>query len=39
VVLSFPASVPEFNPSAPVDNVYTAAVQLQPSAAPTYGSS
>lgn len=39
VVLSFPASVPNFSPSAPVDNVYTASVQLQPSAAPTYGSS
>lgn len=39
VVISFPASVPQFSPSAPVDNVYTASVQLQPTAAPTYGSS
>lgn len=39
VVLSFPATVPSFSPAAPVDNVYTATVQLQPSAAPTYASS
>lgn len=39
VVLTFPATVPNFAPAAPVDNVYTATVQLQPSAAPSYGSS
>lgn len=39
VVLTFPASVTSFRPTAPVDNVYQAAVQLQPTAAPTYGSS
>jgi hypothetical protein len=39
VVISFRATVPQFSPSAPVDNVYTASVQLQPTAAPTYGSS
>jgi hypothetical protein len=39
LVLTFPATVTRFNPSAPVDGPYSAAVQLQPSAAPTYGSS
>lgn len=39
VVLTFPATVTSFRPTAPVDNVYTATVQLQPTAAPTYGSS
>lgn len=38
-VISFPASVPNFAPSAPVDNLYTASVQLQPSAVATYASS
>ncbi len=39
VVLTFPATVASFRPTAPVDNVYTASVQLQPTAAPVYGSS
>lgn len=38
-MLTFPATVTSFRPAAPVDNVYTASVQLQPSQAPTYGSS
>jgi hypothetical protein len=39
VVLNFPAEVTAFRPNAPVDNVYTAQVTLQPSAAPTFTSS
>lgn len=39
VVITFPAYVANFNPAAPFDNVYSAAVTLQPTAAPTYGSS
>lgn len=39
VVLTFPASVTSFRPTAPVDNVYTATIQFQPTSAPTYGSS
>jgi hypothetical protein len=39
VVLTFPATVTSFRPVAPVDNVYSATVQLQPTAAPVYGSS
>ena len=39
LVLTFPATVTRFSPTAPVDGPYTASVQLQPSAAPTYGSS
>jgi hypothetical protein len=39
VVLTFPATVTSFRPTAPVDNVYTATVQLQPTSAPVYGSS
>jgi hypothetical protein len=39
LVLTFPATVTRFNPAAPVDGPYTASVQLQPQAAPTYGSS
>jgi hypothetical protein len=37
VVLTFPATVTSFRPSAPVDNVYTAQCQLQPTSAPVYG--
>jgi hypothetical protein len=36
IVVTFPASVTGFRPQAPVDNVYTAQVTLQPTAAPTY---
>jgi hypothetical protein len=36
VVLTFPATVTSFRPSAPIDNVYTAQVQLQPTSAPIY---
>jgi hypothetical protein len=39
LVLTFPATVTRFSPVAPVDGPYTASVQLQPTAAPTYGSS
>lgn len=39
VILTFPATVASFRPTAPVDNVYSATVQLQPTAAPVYGSS
>lgn len=39
VVVSFPATVTSFRPNAPVDNVYTATVTLQPTSAPVYGSS
>lgn len=39
VVLTFPATVTSFRPNAPVDNVYTATVTLQPTSAPVYGSS
>ncbi len=39
VVLTFPATVSAFRPTAPVDNVYTSSVQLQPTAAPVYASS
>jgi hypothetical protein len=39
LVLTFPATVTRFSPEAPVDGVYSANVQLQPQAAPTYGSS
>jgi hypothetical protein len=39
VVVHFSATVSSFRPTAPVDNVYQAAVQLQPTSAPTYGSS
>lgn len=39
VVITFPAYVAAFNPSAPFDNVYAVAVTLQPTSAPTYGSS
>jgi hypothetical protein len=39
LVLTFPATVTRFSPVAPVDGPYTASVQLQPQAAPTYGSS
>jgi hypothetical protein len=39
VMLTFPATVTSFRPVAPVDNVYSATVQLQPTAAPVYGSS
>lgn len=39
VVLTFPASIASFRPSAPVDNVYTAQVSMQPAAAPTYAQS
>lgn len=39
IVLSFPATIASFRPTAPVDNVYSASVQLQPTAAPVYGSS
>jgi hypothetical protein len=36
VVQSFPATVTSFRPNAPVDNVYTAQVQLQPTSVPTF---
>lgn len=39
LVLTFPATVTRFSPTAPVDGPYSASVQLQPTAAPTYGSS
>lgn len=39
VVITFPAYVATFLPAAPVDNVYSVACTLQPTSAPTYGSS
>lgn len=39
VTIAFPAYVANFNPSAPFDNVYSVSITLQPTAAPTYGSS
>lgn len=38
-VFTFSAQVLQFNPTVPVDNVMQAQIQLQPSAAPTIGSS
>lgn len=37
--INYSARVSKFTPAAPVDNVYSAAVTLQPSAPPTYSSS
>lgn len=39
VVITFHAYVATFLPAAPVDNVYSVAITLQPTSAPTYGSS
>lgn len=39
VVITFLAYVATWLPNAPVDNVYTVACTLQPTSAPTYGSS
>ena len=39
VTIRYPAYVSNFQPGAPVDNVYGLACSLQPTAAPTYGSS
>ncbi len=39
VVITYKAYVATFLPAAPVDNVYSIAVTLQPTSAPTYGSS
>lgn len=39
VTIRFPAYVATFLPAAPVDNVYSVAITLQPTSAPTYGSS
>lgn len=38
LVLTFEAQVSQFNVTAPVDNVLTADVQLQPTGTPTFGS-
>ncbi len=39
VTITYKAYVSAFNPSAPFDNVYSLALGLQPTSAPTYGSS